>query len=233
MAADPFGRGVDDDVRTVLDGLRQQRREGVVDDDRHAVLVSDVGDGLEVVDVQAGVADELKEDRLGLVIDGAVEGGGVGAIHEGSGDADLGQRVLEQVVGAAVQAGAADKVIAGACQVEDAERLGGLAGGHPQGRHAALEGSHALLEDVRGRVHDAGVDVPELLEPEQARGVRGVVEDVAGGGVDRHRAGVGGRVDPLAGVQRQRVGAKGGLDLGIESCHVMFSVQLSVCGWSL
>ena len=60
----------------------------------------------------------------------------------------------------------------------------------PRAADAALERGDALLEDVGGRVHDPGVDVAELLEPEEAGGVGGVVEDVAGGGVDRDRAGV-------------------------------------------
>ena len=71
----------------------------------------------------------------------------------------------------------------------------------PERRDAALERGDALLEDVRRRVHDPGVDVPELLEPEQAGGVGRVVEDVAGRGVDRHGAGVRRRVRLLPAVQ--------------------------------
>ena len=81
-------------------------------------------------------------------------------------------------------------------------------------RDAALERGDALLEDVGRRVHDPGVDVPELLEPEQPRGVRGVVEDVARGGVDRDGAGVRRRVGLLAGVEGPGLGAEGGRDRG-------------------
>ena len=42
VAADPFGRRVDDDVRAVLDRLGQQRCERVVHDERYAVGVGDV-----------------------------------------------------------------------------------------------------------------------------------------------------------------------------------------------
>jgi hypothetical protein len=71
----------------------------------------------------------------------------------------------------------------------------------PEGRHAALERGDALLEDVRGRVHDPGVDVAEFLEPEEAGGVGGVVEDVARRGVDRDGAGVRRGIRLLAGVE--------------------------------
>ena len=53
---------------------------------------------------------------------------------------------------------------------------------------SAFEGGNALLEDVGGGVHDAGVDVAELLQAEEPAGVVGVVEDVGGGLVDGHGA---------------------------------------------
>ena len=40
----------------------------------------------------------------------------------------------------------------------------------------SFERRHALLEHVRGRVHDARVDVAELLQREQFGGVRGILE---------------------------------------------------------
>ena len=44
---------------------------------------------------------------------------------------ELGQRVVQQVVGAAVQRGRGDDVVAGLGEVEDRQRLGGLAAGRP------------------------------------------------------------------------------------------------------
>ncbi len=99
-------------------------------------------------------------------------------------------------------------------EVEDRQRLGRLAGRDAQGADAALERRDPLLEDTGRRVHDPGVDVAELLEPEQAGGVGGVVEDVAGGGVDRHGPGVRGRVDVLARVEGEGLGAEGGILVG-------------------
>ncbi len=181
-------------------GRAQERGEGVVDDDRDAVLVGDRGDRLEVGHVQARVADRLEVDGLGPAVDGLLELGGLGAVDEPELDAVLGQRVLEEVVGAAVERGAGDDVVAGAGQVEDRQRFGRLARADAQRSDAALESGDALLEDVGGGVHDPGVDVAELLQAEEAGGVVGVVEDVAGGGVDRDRAGLGRGIDVLAGV---------------------------------
>ncbi len=98
-----------------------------------------------------------------------------------------------------------------------------------EGRDAAFERRDALLEHVGRRVHDPGVDVPELLEPEQPRRVRGVVEDVARGGVDRDGPGVRRRVWLLARVEGASLGAEGGR---IEFGHVDGS-PWSSCGGSL
>jgi RNA-splicing ligase RtcB len=111
---------------------------------------------------------------------------------------------VEEVVGAAVERGGGDDLVAGAGQGEDGERLGGLAGGRGERGRAAFERGDALLEDVGGGVHDAGVDVAELLEAEEAAGVVGIVEDVGGGLVDGHGARVGGGVGDLAGVNCER-----------------------------
>ncbi len=115
-------------------------------------------------------------------------------------DAELGQRVVEQVVGAAVEPRAGHDVVAGVGEVEDRERLGGLAGGQEQRRDAAFERGDALLDDVLGRVHDPGVDVAGLGQAEQRGGVLGAVERVGRGLVDRQRPRVGGDVGRLAGV---------------------------------
>jgi len=57
----------------VLDRLGEEGSKRVVDDDRHAAGVGDVGDRGQVVDVEPGVADQLEEDGLRLLVDGAPE----------------------------------------------------------------------------------------------------------------------------------------------------------------
>jgi hypothetical protein len=42
--------------------------------------VGHIGDRGEIVDVEARVADQLEEDRLGLLVDRPPEGRGIGAI---------------------------------------------------------------------------------------------------------------------------------------------------------
>ena len=101
----------------------------------------------------------------------------------------LRQGVREQVVGAAVEAGAGDDLVAGAGEVEDGQEVSAAwPDAVASAADAAFERGDALLEDVVRRVHDAGVDVAELLQPEEIGGVVGVLEDVGRGLVDRHGA---------------------------------------------
>ncbi len=174
---------------------------GVVDDEGQAVLVGDGGELVDVDDVELGVAEGLGVDGAGFGVDGGAQAGEVVGVDEADGDAELGQGVVEEVVGAAVERGGGDDLVAGLGEGEDGEGLGGLAGGGGERGDSAFERGDALLEDVGGGVHDAGVDVAELLQAEEAGGVVGVVEDVGGGLVDGDGAGVGGGVDDLAGVE--------------------------------
>ena len=80
------------------------------------------------------------------------------------------------------------------------ERLGGLAGGRRQRGGSAFEGRDALLEDVGGRVHDARVDVAELLQREEAAGMVGVLKQVRRGLVDGNGARAGGGIGRLTGM---------------------------------
>ena len=63
-----------------------------------------------------------------------------------------------------------------AARVSDGEGFGGLAGGRGKTGDPAFERGHTLLEDVGGGIHDAGIDVAELLQRKEAAGVVGVLK---------------------------------------------------------
>ena len=202
VAAEVFGGRVHHDIRTLGERLDQvRRRDGVIHDQRNPVVVGHRGDPGGVEDVDLRIGDGLCEERLGVRPHRRaprVEVVGVG--DERRLDPQLGQRVMQQVVGAAVEPGAGHDVVPGAGEVQDCEGLRGLARGQEQRRHPALECGDALLDDVGRRIHQPGVDVAGLGQPEQRGGVVGAVEGVGGGLVDRQRPGVGVSVGSLAGV---------------------------------
>ena len=67
-----------------------------------------------------------------------------------------------------------------------------------QGPDPGLQRRDPLLEHVPGRIHDPGVDVARLGQPEEVGGMRGVVEDVRRGLVDRQCTRVGRGISGLA-----------------------------------
>ena len=68
-----------------------------------------------------------------------------------------------------------------------------------------VEGGY-LLENVDGRVHDTGVDIPEFGQAEQIGGVLTIAELVARRLVDRDRDRIGRRVAPVPRMEHECFG---------------------------
>ena len=82
------------------------------------------GDALEVEDVALRVADALAVERLGVRADRRLPGGEVvGVVDERDLDAELRERVVQLVVGAAVERRARDDVAAVLGEVQQRDRL--------------------------------------------------------------------------------------------------------------
>ncbi|MNL18749.1 hypothetical protein D3C87_1399070 [compost metagenome] len=204
MATDIFGEAVHHYVGAVFYGFAQHRGgDSVVDDERHAAGVGHPGEGRQIDDVARRVADALAVDRLGLVVDEGGDGFGAVILGKTHLDSETRQHVGEQGVGAAVELGGGDNVVAGGGQ-----RLNGVGdGGRPRRDHqtgyAPLEGGHPLFQHVVGGVHDAGVDVARHRQVEQIRPVLGAVELVGHRLVDGHGHRLGGGIVGKAVVQGQ------------------------------
>ena len=96
--------------------------------------------------------------------------------------------------------GTGDDVITRLRDVEDRRGRRRHPRGEQQRPDTALEVGDAVLDDLGRRVADAGVDGTEVLEVESGCGDVSVVEDERGRLVDRQRAGAGGGVRGLSGV---------------------------------
>ena len=68
----------------------------------------------------------------------------------------------------------------------------------------AFQSCYTLLKDIVCRVHDAGIDVAELLQPEEPPGMAGVMKNIRSGLIDGHGALTRGWVGHLAGVDCER-----------------------------
>ena len=178
-------------------------RQRVVDDERHAGAMGDLGDRLDVGDDAAGIGDRLDEDRLGARRDRRLEGGEVVGVGPGDLPAEILDRVAELVDGAAIEPLCRDDLVAGLHQRVEHDELRPMAGCDGERRGAALQRSDALLQHRLRRVPDARVDVAEGFQREQRGGVLDVVEDEGGGLVDRRGARAGRRVGLRPRMDRQ------------------------------
>lgn len=146
---------------------------------RHAMLMRYLGNGLNIRNVVPGIANALNIHSLGLVINSSSNILRLVAVDELGLDAQTRKEDLELVVRAAVEVGRGDDVVTGVGKSRDGDELGALARGGSQRRRAALQCCDALLENVDCGVHDAAVDVAELLEAEEPRAVSRVIEGEA------------------------------------------------------
>ena len=140
--------------------------------------------------LKRGLPMRLDVQGAGARVDRLREVRRVVALDELRADPEAREGDLELVVGAPVQVARGDDVVAVLQDRGERQELRGLTARGGEGRGSAFERGDPLLEDVRGGVHDPGVDVPELLEREEARPVVGVVEGVRRRLVDRDGTGV-------------------------------------------
>ena len=196
MTADELGRRMHDDVGPVTEGLRQVRGgEGAVDHQGMLVVMRDCRHSLEIEHVSLGIAQRLGEEGLCVGPDGGAPGFEIiRVVDKGHLDPELGQCVVEEVVGAAVQRRGRHDVPPVLSQIQQCDGLGSLTARHRERRHSPFQGGDPLLEHGLRRIHDPGVDVSELLQAEQSRRMRCVTERVAGRLIDRNCPCPGGRV---------------------------------------
>ena len=81
---------------------------------------------------------------------------------------------------AAVELAAGDELISRLQKGVERQELRGVTRGHRQRRRPAFERGDARLQHGLRRIGDARIDVTERLQPEQSRGVIGIIEDVGG-----------------------------------------------------
>lgn len=112
--------------------------------------MSHLGNGLQVRHVVSGIANALEVDGLCVVVDGGSNVLGVVALDKLGGDAIALECDLELVVGAAVEVGGGDDVVAGLGEGRQGEELSCLARGGGQRSNTPFQGCYPLLEDIDG-----------------------------------------------------------------------------------
>ena len=183
-----LGGGVRDDVGAPLKGTAHHgRREGVVDHQRHAVVVRSLGKAFNIEHGQRRVGDGLAKDELGVGLEGGLQLliGAVGC-DERAGQAHATHGVGEQVVRATIDSRARDHMIASAGHVKDREEVRGHARAREHRSGAALHLADLGGNQVARGILKAAVEVARLLQIEQLAHMLGRVVLPRGGLVDGH-----------------------------------------------
>lgn len=198
VATDEFRGGVNDDVGPVLNGTQQIRRgEGVVHDKGDAVTVRDLRYLVNAGNVGIRIPERFKVNGLGVVANGRLDRFEVVRVDEGGFDTEVGKRMREQIVRAAVN---------GFLRYDMPSRLGKRLDGVGDGRRPRRHGQRgaspfkrgdAPLERVLRGVGKTAVDVPSVRQIETSGSMLAIVENVRSGLVDRDRSRAGGRVGLL------------------------------------
>lgn len=114
MPADVLRGGMDDDVGSVLTGTHEVRRgDSVVDDERHARGVGDIGDGTDVEHGRQGIGDRLGEEGPRARAHRIAPRVSVVLIDVGDLDPEAPERVREQIDRAAIELAGSYHVVAG------------------------------------------------------------------------------------------------------------------------
>ena len=193
MSIHVLGGGVRDDVGAPLKGTAHHgRREGVVDHQRHAVVMCGLGKALNIEHGKGGVGNRLAKDELGIGLKGCLELliGAVGG-DERAGQTHALHGMSQQVVGTAVNGRARDHMIAGTGHVKDREKVRSHARAREHRGGASLHLANLGGNQIARGVLQAAVEVARLLQVKQLAHVLGRVVLPRGGLVDGHLARLG------------------------------------------
>ena len=193
MSIHVLGGGVRNDVGAPLKGAAHHgRREGVIDHQRHAVVMRSLGKALNIEHGKGGIGDRLAKDELGIGLKGCLEllVGAVGG-NERAGQTHALHSMGEQVVGTAIDGRARDHVIAGTGHVKDREEVRSHARAREHRSGAALHLADLGGNQIARGVLQTAVEVTRLLQVKQLAHVLRRVVFPRGGLVNGHLARLG------------------------------------------
>ncbi len=128
MAADELGSRMYHDIGTMLEWLDQVRCwQRIVYHQRYSVLMRDIGYSLNVQRVQARITQCFSIYSLRALVYGSTEVFRIAAIDKTYVDTKLGQCIVEEIIGTAIEAGRGDNLVAGLGNIQNSQRLRRLA----------------------------------------------------------------------------------------------------------
>ena len=163
--------GVRDDVATPFEGTAIDGcGEGVVHDEGHTMLVSHLGETLDVEDIATGVRDGLTKEALRVGAEASLNARIVPiGVNESALDAKFLQRHAKEVEGAAVNRVGRNEMVASLTDVEDGVEVSSLSAAGQHSPNSAFQGSNLLSDSIVRGVSKAGIEITAVLEVKESR----------------------------------------------------------------
>ena len=180
LAVDMFGRRIDHAIGAERERrLKKRRREHVVDYERRAGFMRDIGNRRDVDDLERRIGRRLQKEGLGVRPHRVAPLVEIGAVDQGRGNSKPRQIIFDDVAARAEQRLCADHVIAAPELAGERERHRRHAGrGRARGL-GAFERRHALLEHRDGRVGETRILKTRLFVLEAPLGLFRIFVNVA------------------------------------------------------
>lgn len=192
VATDELGSGMHHNVGTVFKRTNQIRRtEGIVDHQRNLVLVSNLGDSIDIRDIGMRVAERFDKDKLRVFLDSGFDSLQVMGIYESGFDTKVAERVLQQVESTAVNSALGNHVITLASESRDGISNSSGARSNSQSGNATFEGGDTFFEHTLSGVVDTAINVTRILQGKTVGSMLRVMEHVRRGLVNRNGARIG------------------------------------------
>ncbi|EXI74800.1 MAG: hypothetical protein AW07_01411 [Candidatus Accumulibacter sp. SK-11] len=161
-AVDELGQAVDDDIGAVTQGRQDHWREGIVNHQPGTGGVRDGGELRQVADLQERIAERFAVEDPGPWRHRCTHCVHVAQIDEAGVHAETRQQVLQQGIGAAVNAAAADDLVTGGTQRHQGRADRTHPGSHDLRRFAVLHPFQRTRQVLVGRVEMARVEEAAL-----------------------------------------------------------------------
>lgn len=143
VSAEELGCGVNNQIRAVLNGPDQVRcTKGIIHHQRQAVAVCQFSQRIDVGNIAVGISQGFNIDGPGVWLNSALHLVQVVDIHKAGGDAEIGQRMSQQIIAASVDGLLRHDVPPIQCQGLNRIGNSGCAGGQ---RQAATPPSKAAI----------------------------------------------------------------------------------------
>ena len=186
MAIEVLGSAVDHQVSTQIQRILEiGRRKGAVHDHSDAgVLMYRLGDGSNIADLQSGVCRSFHIHQRGVGLDGFFDFLDLSGVHAGISNAQLGQDLGKQGVGATVNHIAEDHMVTGLYNAHNGGRDGTQTGGQSQSRLSVLQMGDLAFQLIAVGVCETGVGEAGVGVLVQIHGGIEVFQHIGGGLID-------------------------------------------------